>query len=311
MDVRDLIQRVQRLTPKEKLHILNILHTHKISYSKNSNGYFFNLINADNGVLEKLHRCLELIEKNRDVIKEYDRRREELLAYYKELFNKKLDETISQRRNEYLDKLRLYKDFSNITMEITRLRVIPIKQSYSDDPDVLMRDFLKKQGKIPKTGVYSKILARIRNTRAQSKKADNKNSSSNGSKHNRDEGFDYETDAQEEIHEIGEDIDINDVDADADVVDEIDEVDDALDPENDEEELLEDVDEVYEEDNIILEEKSEDDEYIDDDKKEEDTSEDNTKIKEKLERYRKLLNTKGFLFDDDKHCQLVYQAYIP
>ena len=41
--LRDLISNIKRLTIKEKHHILSIFKKYNIEYTKNANGYFFNL----------------------------------------------------------------------------------------------------------------------------------------------------------------------------------------------------------------------------------------------------------------------------
>ena len=37
--IKDIIQRIGKLQKKEKMHILNIFKSHKIDFTKNSNGY--------------------------------------------------------------------------------------------------------------------------------------------------------------------------------------------------------------------------------------------------------------------------------
>ena len=59
IDIKDVISRINRLNIKEKNHILNILRMTKIDYTKNANGYFFNLLQIDIDILEKICNCLK------------------------------------------------------------------------------------------------------------------------------------------------------------------------------------------------------------------------------------------------------------
>lgn len=101
-DIKDIISRISRLNQKEKVHILNILYTKNIEFTKNANGYFFNFLNIENDVIEKICNCLTLIEENTDLIKEMDRRRTELLQYYKLLIEERLQNNLQK------EKRRLY-----------------------------------------------------------------------------------------------------------------------------------------------------------------------------------------------------------
>ena len=117
MDIRDIISRISKLNSKEQLHILNILKTNNIEFAKNSNGYFFNFINIDNDILLKICKCLELIEGNTDLLKEMDRRRNELLTYYKKLIEDRLNASIKKKRDEYVKRLMIHNN-NNFTVNI-------------------------------------------------------------------------------------------------------------------------------------------------------------------------------------------------
>ena len=53
----------KKLTKKEKVHVLNILLVDNDNYTKNTNGYFFNLSHINNETLQKIDDILNLIEK--------------------------------------------------------------------------------------------------------------------------------------------------------------------------------------------------------------------------------------------------------
>ena len=57
MDIKDIISRVNKLDNKEKLHVLNILKTHNVDFTKNTNGYFFNLTSVDEEIVIKILKC--------------------------------------------------------------------------------------------------------------------------------------------------------------------------------------------------------------------------------------------------------------
>ena len=50
----NIVNKINKLTKKEKVHILNILKEHKIDYTKNSHGYYFNLYNISEDIIKKL-----------------------------------------------------------------------------------------------------------------------------------------------------------------------------------------------------------------------------------------------------------------
>lgn len=160
IDVQNIVSRISKLNKKEKLHILNILKIHQKDYTKNAYGYFFNLSTIEHDVLKKVCKCLELIETNRDLIWEMDKRRDDVLVYYKSLIEDKLKTTIAEKYSKYLDLLRIHP--MNSDLDISFRRVIKIKKRiiYDEDvdPDELMKEYTKSM-KYPKNSVHHRILA--------------------------------------------------------------------------------------------------------------------------------------------------------
>jgi len=295
IDIKDVITRINKLNTKEKMHILNILRMTKIDYTKNVNGYFFNLLQIDTVILEKICNCLDLIEKNSGILKEMDRRRIELLNYYKNLIEERLQKNIQKKRDEYIDRLQLKDPSLNI---VIKRKIIKKKRVFEHitDPDLLIKEYTKYKNRFQKGSVYHRIITSIKLIRSN-KSREIKNSE-NDELHVPDEndsGYDNAKD-NESVVDITEDsFHISDNE------DEIEE-----EKENDKQE--EDDDEKEQENDDTSEEDIEN--VYDDEIEEEDkiTSEDKTE--NEFRRFKNLLYKQGFEFDDNKNCLLIYQDYI-
>lgn len=286
MNIKDIILRINKLNAKEQLHILNILKTHNVKFSKNSNGYFFNFIDINDDILDKIYKCLELIESNTDLLKEMDRRRNELLIYYKKLIEDKLNLNIKLKKDNYIQKLKLYDN--KIKMDIKRVNKIK-KRVYYDinkdkDIDVVMKEYLKSRSKYKKDSVYYKIMGKIK-TR---KLFDNR-------KHETDDFEDggYDIDKCESDMESIKD-DIESIKDDSDFIkDDFSEEEYNYNSENSDNEIY---DEPFQ---TGIEEDKLDDIYYEE-----------KNIELEVDFYKKLLNKQGFIFDENKRCLLHLEEYI-
>jgi hypothetical protein len=290
MDTKDIIVRISRLTKKEKKHILNILVIHDIEFSKNANGYFFNLTNVDSVVIEKVNKCLELIEANRDLIKEMDKRRDELLGHYKGLIEDKLKVSMQLKMQRHIQRLMICPVQSKIQCTTKRGSQFEVRETDAD-PDVLMKEHLKGR-KYAKGSVYHRIMSKYRTARNNKINMDGAYEADGQLE---DAPNDY---ANEEIDEIASEPDLN-PDKDGDDYTEIEADVDALDgvDENGNEDL--DVDDI---EGVGLD--VSDDEHKDD---EEDEATEQTDLL--FEHYKNLLNKKGYQFGD-KNAVIVYEEYI-
>lgn len=289
MDVKEIIGRISKLQEKEKIHILNILKSNNIQFTKNSNGYFFNLLSLDSNIILKICECLDLIEKNVDLIKDMDRKRSDLLLYYKKLIEEKLKQSINKKREDYVQRLIL-KNESDISMnfnKISRFNKIKTFAHYNIDndpgvhPDVIVREYLKSKFKYPKNSVYSRILSNLKSKKPQE--------SATNEIENSENDFDNIIEVDENISEVGESLGDVDVDAEVDVDIDIDaEVDVDVDVDAVDIDDVVDIDLIDEDDTV--------------------EQEDNQDMK--ILYYKKLLNKQGFIFDDNKDCLLVYQEYV-
>jgi hypothetical protein len=298
IDIKDVITRINKLNTKEKMHILNILRMTKIDYTKNVNGYFFNLLQIDTVILEKICNCLDLIEKNSGILKEMDRRRIELLSYYKNLIEERLQKNIQKKRDEYVNRLQLKDPSLNI---VIKRKIIKKKRVFEHitDPDLLIKEYIKYKNRFQKGSVYHRITVSIKLIR--SNKSREMKSSENDELHVPDEndsGYDNVKD-NESVVDITEDsFHISDNEEEIEEEKENDkqeEDDDEKEQENDDGTYIseEDIENVY------------DDEIEEEDKI---TSEDNTE--NEFRHFKNLLYKQGFEFDDNKNCLLIYQDYI-
>jgi hypothetical protein len=301
IDIKDVISRISRLNTKEKNHILNILRMTKIDYTKNANGYFFNLLQIDIDILEKICNCLDLIEKNSGILKEMDRRRSELLNYYKNLIEERLQKNVQRKRDEYINRLQLT-DFS-LNMIIKR-KTIKRKRVFEHitDPDLLIKEYTKYKNKIQKGSVYHRIITSMKLIRTnKSREVKTLDSDEVTVLDENESGYDNVKD-NESIVDVTEDSFHM-----SDHEEEIEEENDKdLEPEQENDDVYisdEDIENIIDVDVDV-------DVDVDDEIEEYDkiTSEDNTE--NEFRRFKNLLNKQGFEFNDNKNCFLIYQDYI-
>ena len=313
-DIKDIITRINKLQKKEKMHILNILKINDINFTKNENGYFFNLLTIDNHIVDKISKCLELIEKNSDIIKEIDKKRSELITYYKILIEERLQNTLTKRKLEYIETI-IVKKISNINYNINRIYKIKRKKiDYEIDDNVLQADalarqFLKNIFKFKKDSVHSRIYSCIKtmqNKRSKSCVIDSNDTTTEVD--NNFETGDLDISVGEGNELLEEDIEIENIENIENIEDDIDDIleDNTLEDDieevqiNKKKRIKEEYDDSDDEDyklNIIEEEESLE-------------KEEKRKDEEDLNYYRELLHLKGFSFDDNKQCVLLYQEYI-
>ena len=117
----DLIEKIKNLNNNEKSVVLNFLKNKNIRFSKNNNGYFFNLKN-ENNIEKELNNLIENIQNNRNLVSNYLKQRkieqEKLKLQIEEEFNKKkLEET----KNIY-EKLSLKKEDINILINPIKIK---------------------------------------------------------------------------------------------------------------------------------------------------------------------------------------------
>lgn len=295
-DIKDIIARISKLNTKEKIHILNILHTKNIEFTKNANGYFFNFLNIDDDIIQKIYDCLILIEENTDMVKEMEKRRNELLQYYKLLIEERLQNNLQKKRNDYIKKLIL-KPYTEITLVKKRKNLINKKYINTNiDTDILIKEHLKSKFKYTKNSVYHRLVTSIKLSKTNNKTKNKNDDNETDIKSNYD--IDNTVDDISEIENNLDDYNISDND---DIETDIKSDYDTCSMIDKESVIVDEIDEGEEIDEVIADE-------IDDVDDEAEADIDYKKME--FLYYKKLLNKQGFVFDENKECLLVKQEYI-
>jgi hypothetical protein len=326
LNVNKIISKTKNLTDNEKRHILNILLTYKVEYSKNQSGYFFYLEKISNEIIDKILKCIDLIEEKSDLIYNLDKRRDEHLEYYKSLIENKLKETINLKKKALIDNLRLIEEPFYIIKKKTNKKV----QFTDEDPDKLMKEHLKKY-KYKKDSIYHRISqVMIQMSRKNKHRHVKEDRSGGGGGEEDSKGSDGGGDigGGDDIggDEIGGEI------GGSEIGDDIGEIDDEI-GDKIGDDISEDFNESELEDNEYY--NSDSDSDSDDDSFDNTSDIDNTetehtdtetqthtqtktrKIKKKtkissneLDYYKNLLKKGGFKFDDDKEVIMIKEKYI-
>lgn len=297
VNLQELISRAKLLKNDEKMHILNIFKKFDIEFTKNSNGYFFNLDKIDNSILQKVIKCIDLIETKRDLISVLDKKRNDYIEYYKLLIETKLKNTIDIRQKEYIKLLTLNESTYGKIQKHNKK--IDKDTNIDDNIDLLMKEHAKSK-KYKKDSIFYKIAQRT----YMAKKHKNPKQNDNDDDDLECSYVNSEIDAEQSI-DTGVDIDIDiDVDVEVDVEVDVD-VDADVDIEQsfdiDAERSL-GIDETDIESNCS---------YNSDDAFEVETGvDDNVALKIQYDYYKNLLKKDGFKFDDDKHIILKKESYI-
>jgi hypothetical protein len=301
MNIKDIIVRINKLNSKEQLHILNILKTNNVKFSKNANGYFFNFIDINDNILDKIYKCVELIESNTDLLKEMDKRRNELLIYYKQLIEDKLNLNIKLKKDNYIKKLRLYDD--NIKLNIKRVNRINRRVLYDKDKDkdidIVMKEYLKSRSKYKKDSIHYKIMIKIKSkNKYEYKKCDVDNFEED--EYDIDPFTSKDSGCETDIESIKDDIES--------IKDDMHSIKDDFSQEE-YTDIFENYDNKSLEDNISLDENNNDSIFDNEGKHRHNFKSDNN-MELEIDYYRKLLNKQGFVFDDNKRCLLQIEEYI-
>mgnify|MGYP000692190924 CR=1 FL=1 len=301
VNVNKIISKTKNLTNNEKRHILNILLTYKVEYSQNQSGYFFYLEKINDEILDKILKCIDLIEEKSDLIYNLDKKRDEHLEYYKSLIENKLKETINTKKKTIKDNLRLIEnDFYIIKKKSNK------KVKFSNiDVDILMKEHAKRL-KYPKDSIYYRISqVMVQLSRKNKYKHIKKNKSGEGYIDNED---------SKEFSDQGEPENDHDNDNDNDHDDNIEENEEQDEPDQDEDY----VNEYYNSDDEVSNASGESDTQQSEQSEQTGiTEQTDHKIKKKtkisseeFDYYKNLLKKGGFKFDDDKDVIMTRESYI-
>lgn len=290
MDVKNIILRINHLSHKEKHHILNILKANNIEYTKNTNGFFFNFLKIKDDTVDKIIKCLELIEKNCNLIKEMDKRRNDLIKHYKIIIEEKLKTSFEKRRNEYIKYLSLKNHETNIHYNIKRVIHIRRNKKFltknSNQAELMLKEYQKLQTKFKKNSVYHRIYSTIKsNKRYTEPKVDNESN-----------------DVNDDYKIIDENNDEIEIEENIDEIENIEEIEHYISDDENKSEIS------------YISENSNDNSDDSDHETTITTITNKNTIKQKIETdikfYKNLLYQQGFSFDDNKKCFLVRETYI-
>ena len=307
VNIQQLIHHISKLNLKEKEHILKLFIDKKIEYTKNVNGYFFNLCsnNVTDEILELVEQGINLMEKNRNLLNDIDKKRDLMLKECKESIENELNNTIKLKKEEYYKRIKNKEVDTNIHYTFERIK----RKIFSKMSDYNIDNFDKKTIFYNKNGVYFRInnimkllIRKNKTTNIEYYDYSGYNEDDNNIEH------EYIDNNCDDIDEVVDDPDsvrawtsqdnmemYDDGAVDYQIVDS----DPAID--NDKNNDLDPDHDCMRQD----QEMDIDDTNIDDIVDTDDVVDD----KEKLF-YKQLLNKHGFSFNEDKICFLLYQKYL-
>ena len=165
LEIKELIDKIKKLSYNEKLNILYIFKTNNINYTKNSNGYFFNFNSVDIDLIKKILKCINSVEENRERIITLNKQREEKLEYYKNLIKDNIEKSNLDYIKNIETKLLSSESFLNIKKKIN-------KKHQTDDPDDLLYQYKLSKKITKKSPYYSLYQCTKQNNRKCTKKDD-------------------------------------------------------------------------------------------------------------------------------------------
>ncbi len=156
---------IDKLDNFEKVFIVNLLKDENVSFTKNNNGYFFNMTNTSADINNKIMDSLDYIIKNKNYTKSLDTDREKYMNQYKNTIEDTLRITAEKNKLNYIEMITLKND-CNIILE-----------KYTDklytDPDILISKYNKSRNTLKMHPLFSKIKNfRIKNTQRTNSNSD-------------------------------------------------------------------------------------------------------------------------------------------
>lgn len=143
-----IVNNVSQLNNNEKIHVLNIIMKSTTKYTKNKNGYLFNLNDLGETDIQRIYDCVVLILENRRTIYEMDKLRREQETRFTSIIDDTLKESEKRKKDSYLNRLLvqdtfdLNYDHSNssdiLYYSINRRMSFKLKGRQILDPDMLM-----------------------------------------------------------------------------------------------------------------------------------------------------------------------------
>jgi len=155
--ISEVITKVKSLGDREKECMLFVLQNIGLNFTKNSNGYFFDLNKVSEETLNHINEKVDYILDNRKFINGINQEREEIMQHYKSIISQENEKKKKDLYNEALESL-IIKENPDCDYYVKK-----IKKEYTQDPE-------KYKGIIPKNSIYFKITQRMhRNKRKWAK----------------------------------------------------------------------------------------------------------------------------------------------
>jgi hypothetical protein len=282
------LETVSTFTDNEKLYLLNILKEKDIGYSKNTNGYFFNLKHLDDPTINSIKEYINTIVSNRDIIQKQNQEREEREQFYKDLVKDTFD------NNGKCDKvpggsfckgdLKLKLNTYQIGVSIIKKKKYE-KKTIDYDTSIDLSKVIKT--KFKKNTVYHRLCSAMKRTIRN--KSSDENTDSTDVDYSNVTFYGEDVDAEFIEGDVGEDhdenIDLETLDHDIDNEN----VDHDVDNEN--------VDHYENNDTVVdndIDNENEDEEMEID----EETLKEKEEFEHKLKQFKEILSTKGYEFTE-------------
>ena len=152
--ISNLIYKSKNLQNEEKQHILKILKDdEKLEFTKNRNGYFFQLLDASQKVIDEILNYIDLVENNRNLIEESDQKRDYYVSFFKDELEAKMRNKMKTERENYLYSLELRPEFGSSDVYMKKI----YKLMEQTDPDLLVANYLKSKTCKKKDNVYYRL----------------------------------------------------------------------------------------------------------------------------------------------------------
>ena len=152
-----LIERINALNPNEKRDVFGILKDNDIPYTKNTNGYFFNIGAANPDAISHVSEFVDMLTSKRSNIMRHDLERE----MQSERIRKELEDS---NRLAQIERQRAYE--ASITVSESDTATILIEKIKRPCKEYTIPDGaeLHKTRTYPKGSVWSRILANVKET---------------------------------------------------------------------------------------------------------------------------------------------------
>jgi len=111
---KNIKQIIEKLDNNEQKTILKILINEKIPYTKNNNGYFFNMnhYTNDSDILKQIYKTLLSMDKNSSIIKNIDDDRNKFVIECKLVIEQTLLNAITKKKNDYYTLVRKIPEYN-------------------------------------------------------------------------------------------------------------------------------------------------------------------------------------------------------